>query len=127
MSRARLGALCTCLPIVACQAVFTGGVQALQIRCTSDADCPDGRPCQERSGLCDTCEQVFGGKTLVDVEVGRRFGGMRWSLGARNLFDTYPDKNTLDNGYGIFPWAGASPFGYNGRFVYTRAEILLGR
>jgi iron complex outermembrane receptor protein len=78
-------------------------------------------------GLCDTCEQVFGGKTLVDVEVGRRFSGMRWSLGARNLFDTYPDKNSLDNGYGIFPWAGASPFGYNGRFIYTRAEILLGR
>ena len=78
-------------------------------------------------GLCDTCEQEFGGKTLVDVEVGRRFGGVRWSLGARNLFDTFPDKNTLDNGYGIFPWAGASPFGYNGRFVYTRAEIVLGR
>jgi len=44
-----------------------------------------------------------------------------------NLFDVFPDKNTLDNGYGIFPWAGASPFGYNGRFVYTRAEMAVGR
>ena len=78
-------------------------------------------------GLCDTCEQEFGGKTLFDVEVGRRFGGVRWAVGARNLFDTYPDQNSLDNGYGIFPWAGASPFGYNGRFVYTRAEFVLGR
>jgi iron complex outermembrane receptor protein len=52
---------------------------------------------------------------------------VRWALGARNLFDTYPDQNSLDNGYGIFPWAGASPFGYNGRFVYTRAEFVLGR
>ena len=78
-------------------------------------------------GLCDTCDQEFGGKTLVDVEVGHRFSGVRWSLGARNLFDAFPDKNTLDNGYGIFPWAGASPFGYNGRFVYTRAEIVIGR
>lgn len=78
-------------------------------------------------GLCDTCEQVFRAKMLVDLEVGHRFGGMRWALGARNLFDTFPDKNTLDNGYGIFPWAGASPFGYNGRFVYTRAELVLGR
>ena len=78
-------------------------------------------------GLCDTCEQVFGGKTLFDAEVGRRFGGVRWALGARNLFNTYPDQNSLDNGYGIFPWAGASPFGYNGRFVYTRAEFVLGR
>jgi iron complex outermembrane receptor protein len=78
-------------------------------------------------GLCDDCDQQFGGKTLVDVEVGRRFGSVRWAVGARNLFDTFPDQNSLDNGYGIFPWAGASPFGYNGRFVYTRAEIGLGR
>ena len=70
---------------------------------------------------------MFGGKTLVDVEVGHRFSGVRWSLGARNLFDTFPDQNSLDNGYGIFPWAGASPFGYNGRFVYTRAELSWNR
>jgi len=78
-------------------------------------------------GLCDTCEQVFGGKTLFDVEAGHRFSGVRWSLGVRNLFDTFPDQNSLDNGYGIFPWAGASPFGYNGRFVYTRAELSWNR
>ena len=78
-------------------------------------------------GLCDTCDQLFGGKTLFDLEAGRQFGQVRWSLGVRNLFDTFPDKNTLDNGYGIFPWAGASPFGYNGRFVYVRAEAILGK
>ena len=70
---------------------------------------------------------MFGGKTLFDLEAGRQFGQVRWSLGVRNLFDTFPDKNTLDNGYGIFPWAGASPFGYNGRFVYVRAEAILGK
>ncbi len=74
-------------------------------------------------GLCGTCEQTFGARTLVDAEVGRQFGGVRWTLGVRNLFDTYPEQNTLDNGYGIFPWAGASPFGYNGRFIYTRAAM----
>jgi iron complex outermembrane receptor protein len=78
-------------------------------------------------GLCDTCDQLFGAKTLFDLEGGYRFRGVRWALGVRNLFDTYPDKNTLDNGYGIFPWAGASPFGYNGRFVYARAEMVFGR
>ena len=77
-------------------------------------------------GLCETCEQEFGGKVLFDLEAGRRFGASRIALGVRNLFDTYPDKNSLDNGYGIFPWAGASPFGYNGRFVYTRLELTLG-
>ena len=78
-------------------------------------------------GLCDTCDQLFGGKTLVDVEAGYHFRGARWSLGSRNLFNVFPDKNTLDNGYGIFPWAGASPFGYNGRFVYVRTEMVFGR
>jgi iron complex outermembrane recepter protein len=78
-------------------------------------------------GLCDTCDQEFGAKTLFDLEAGYRFRGARWALGARNVFDKFPDKNTLDNGYGIFPWAGASPFGYNGRFVYARAEMVFGR
>jgi iron complex outermembrane receptor protein len=78
-------------------------------------------------GLCDTCEQLFGGKTVFDLELGYRFRGTRWALGARNLFNMYPDKNSLDNGYGIFPWAGASPFGYNGRFVYVRTEMVFGR
>jgi iron complex outermembrane receptor protein len=78
-------------------------------------------------GLCDSCDQLFAAKTLFDVEAGHQFPGVRWSLGVRNIFNTYPDKNSLDNGYGIFPWAGASPFGYNGRFVYTRAEIAGGR
>ena len=74
-------------------------------------------------GLCSTCEQTFGARTLFDVEAGHQFPGIRFSLGVRNLFDVFPDKNSLDNGYGIFPWAGASPFGYNGRFIYTRAEL----
>jgi iron complex outermembrane recepter protein len=78
-------------------------------------------------GLCSTCDQTFGGKGLVDVELGRQFGDVRWSIGARNLFDVFPDQNSPDNGYGIFPWPGASPFGYNGRFVYVRGEAVLGK
>jgi len=60
----------------------------------------------------------------------------------RNLFDVYPDhpssqvivddstdppttaKDFNDN-FGIFPWAAASPFGYNGRYVYARTEVQL--
>ena len=78
-------------------------------------------------GLCDDCVQRFAGKALFDLETGYRLGAMRWALGARNLFNTYPGRNSLDNGYGIFPWAGASPFGYNGRFVYVRTEMVFGR
>jgi iron complex outermembrane recepter protein len=90
-------------------------------------------------GFCDLCRENYGGKSLVDAEVGYRFNQIKLALGARNLFDTYPDspsstvvvsddgstsKDFNDN-FGTFPWAAASPFGYNGRFVYARTEIQL--
>ena len=75
-----------------------------------------------------TDAEHYGGKTLVDAEIGYRFNQVNLSIGARNLFDVYPDQahaeyNNNDN---TFPWAAASPFGYNGRYLYTRAEIALG-
>jgi hypothetical protein len=49
----------------------------------------------------------------------------RWNdlpTGARNLFDEYPGKARLDfdDNFNVFPWAAASPLGYNGRFRYVR-------
>ena len=38
--------------------------------------------------------------------------------------DGSTSKDFNDN-FGTFPWAAASPFGYNGRFFYTRASIRL--
>jgi iron complex outermembrane receptor protein len=65
---------------------------------------------------------------------------MKLSLGVRNLFDTYPDQPSslvdigdgtpakdFNNNFGTFPWAAASPFGYNGRFIYARTEIQFAR
>jgi iron complex outermembrane receptor protein len=75
-------------------------------------------------GACEACGQTYGGKTLFDAEIGRRFRDLNISIGARNLFDTFPDRASLDNGFGIFPWPMASPFGYNGRYVYARAEMV---
>ena len=80
-------------------------------------------------GLCDDCREEYGGKGLVDAEVGWRFGLANVALGVRNIFDTYPDQAdpvTQLNSFGIFPWAAASPFGYNGRQVYVRTEIQFG-
>ena len=90
-------------------------------------------------GFCDLCRETYGGKGLVDAEVGYQFNLVRLSLGARNLFDTYPDRPSsqvvvaddgstskdFNDNFGIFPWAAASPFGYNGRYVYGRTEIQL--
>jgi iron complex outermembrane receptor protein len=90
-------------------------------------------------GFCDLCRENYGGKGLVDTEIGYRFNFVKLALGVRNLFDTYPDRpssqvvvdefgdtsQNFNDNFGTFPWAAASPFGYNGRFVYARTEIQL--
>jgi iron complex outermembrane receptor protein len=76
-------------------------------------------------GYCDECREEYGGKALVDAEVGWRFNAATISVGARNLFDTFPDIASETNSFGIFPWAAASPFGFNGRQIYVRTEVQL--
>ncbi|MGQ0702990.1 MAG: TonB-dependent receptor [Gemmatimonadales bacterium] len=73
-------------------------------------------------GACETCGQTYDERVLLDAEVGRRFPYVNLSIGARNLLDSYPGRASLDNGFGIFPWPMASPFGYNGRYLYVRLE-----
>jgi iron complex outermembrane receptor protein len=91
-------------------------------------------------GLCELCRETYGSKGLVDAELGYQFNLVKLAVGVRNLFDTYPDQPSSDvvvdpetgdrsldynNNFGTFPWAAASPFGYNGRYVYGRTEIQL--
>ena len=73
--------------------------------------------------------ETFKPSTLFDVEVGYRFEGVNLNIGSRNVFNVYPGKQTVEanTNNGTFIYPGASPFGYNGRFVYARAEILLNR
>ena len=100
-----------------------------------------GKFSSSQPGLCDLCRERYGAKALFDTEIGYRFDQVDLSVGVRNLFDTYPDrpsslafdaacgttsKDCNTNG-GVFPWAAASPFGYNGRYLYTRASITLSR
>ena len=105
-----------------------------------------GKFSSAQPGYCDLCRDSYGAKALFDAEVGYRFASIDLSLGVRNLFDTYPDQpksltdiNTggicapnsgtcakdYNNNFGVFPWAAASPFGYNGRYLYARAEMSL--
>lgn len=68
--------------------------------------------------------QNYRGKSLVDAELGfSPVQGFKLSIGGRNLFDVYPDRMNEGNGFDIFPWPPASPFGYNGRYLYTRLEV----
>ena len=48
-------------------------------------------------------------------------------IGGTIARDVYPDRMSSNNGFDIFPFPPASPFGYNGRFVYTRLEVDFGR
>jgi iron complex outermembrane receptor protein len=98
-----------------------------------------GKFSSAQPGFCDLCRDNYGAKTLADAEIGYRFNWFNLSIGARNLFDTYPDQPSslvdvdgagtpakdFNNNFGTFPWAAASPFGYNGRSVYLRIETEL--
>jgi iron complex outermembrane receptor protein len=79
-------------------------------------------------------DQTFGARWITDANVSytllRKY---TFTAGADNLFDVYPDRNaipgsptTSGTGYfGIFPYNAASPFGFNGRFVFGRLAIYL--
>jgi iron complex outermembrane receptor protein len=99
-----------------------------------------GKFSSAQPGYCDLCRDSYGAKSLFDAEIGYRFASIDLSLGVRNLFDTYPDQpksltivdgvnaaKDYNNNFGVFPWAAASPFGYNGRYLYARAEMRLNR
>jgi iron complex outermembrane receptor protein len=83
-----------------------------------------------------TLDQTFGAKWITDFSLSytllRRYS---LTVGADNVFDVYPDRNVnpgdpqTSNGgisnFGIFPYNGISPFGFNGRFVYTKLSLGL--
>ena len=72
-------------------------------------------------------DQTFSAKWLTDVEVGYEvYGGISLAVGANNVFDVYPDKQLKRNSFnGIFPYNGFSPFGFFGRYIYSRVNVRL--
>lgn len=91
-------------------------------------------------GSCDNSLNIqrFGSKILADVQVNYVFkdAGVKFSLGANNLFDTYPDKNVIGQSRagtiagivsspGVFEYSRRSaPFGFNGGYWYMRATYV---
>jgi len=88
-----------------------------------------GKFSSAQPAFTDGYTENYPARTLVDVEGAYQLMQVEFAIGARNVFDTYPGKAQLDfnNNFGVFPWAAASPFGYNGRFLYTRASWALPR
>ncbi len=69
-------------------------------------------------------DQKYGAKWVTDANISLPIiRSFRFTLGANNITDVYPDENIpANNNSGIFPYSatGPTPFGYNGRFVYAR-------
>lgn len=70
-------------------------------------------------------DRTFGAKWIADLEVGYNLSDhVTVSVGANNLFDTYPDRNGLiaatdgSGAYGSF-----APFGLSGGFYYARVGV----
>ena len=69
-------------------------------------------------------DQTFGAEWLTDLEIGYNFQRFTLAVGAQNLFDAFPDRNLPANSnLGIFTYPSHSPFGMNGRFVYSRVSF----
>ena len=101
------------------------------------AACPAATPnCTAVTNATGTLDQTFGAKWISDLSVSWLLRS-RFTItaGADNIFDVYPDRNlnpgdpaTTNGGisnFGMFPYNGISPFGFNGRFVYTRFSVGL--
>lgn len=74
-------------------------------------------------------DQTFSAEWVTDVEIAYTWKPITFAVGAQNVFDTFPDRNigpdaNLTGPVGaqeaIFTYPRNSPFGMNGRFVYSR-------
>jgi len=73
-------------------------------------------------------DEAFAAKTLFDADVGYEImPSLRVSLGAENIFNTFPDKNRkpANTSFGRFVYSrNVSQFGWNGGFYYARLRLL---
>lgn len=77
-------------------------------------------------------DQIYAPEWVADLELAYKWNRYTFAAGAENLLDTFPDRNkvynnppdntvfTAQSNNGIFTYPINSPFGMNGRFVYTR-------
>ena len=68
-------------------------------------------------------DQTFGAEWITDVEIAYTWRPLTFAVGAQNIGDNFPDTQTgADLNLGIFPYPRNSPFGMNGRFIYSRVS-----
>lgn len=78
----------------------------------------------------DADRQTFGAKVITDLSLSYQLiKSLRWTIGANNLFDIYPDKvrdgsSLQGDGYFLYSRTGQQ-FGFNGRYVFTRLAFTI--
>jgi iron complex outermembrane recepter protein len=72
----------------------------------------------------DLVSQEYTPKIQTDLELGYKVTDkFVLTVGSNNLLDVYPDKQRKDLAFtGIFQYDGTNPLGFNGRYVYARAN-----
>ena len=72
-------------------------------------------------------DQRLSPKAILDVDLEYRPSErLRLSAGSWNALNEFPDPARPEASYfGILAWPGASPFGFNGRYVYAKANVEL--
>jgi iron complex outermembrane receptor protein len=91
--------------------------------------------------VTDGGSQTYGAEVLTDLRINYQVtDDLSFNIGSNNLFDVYPDKNTIGNSRsgtiedassnivvsspGVFTYSRRSaPFGFNGAFYYAGAEF----
>lgn len=84
-------------------------------------------PVDEATNSLDN-DQVFSGKVITDLSFGYAISErLKLTLGSNNLFDIYPDLNSLANqSDGRFLYSRRSQqFGANGRYLFARVGFSL--
>jgi iron complex outermembrane receptor protein len=68
-------------------------------------------------------DQTFGAEWVTDVEIAYTWRPLTFAVGAQNIGDNFPDTQIgADLNLGMFPYPRNSPFGMNGRFIYSRVS-----
>jgi iron complex outermembrane receptor protein len=74
-------------------------------------------------------DEVFGAKMLFDVEAGYQVTkNFRLSIGADNIFNTFPDQNKKDANISLGRFIynrNVTQFGWNGGYYYAKVQMII--
>ncbi len=76
----------------------------------------------ETLGSTPAGDQTYDARVLLDASASYLLDRWRFTLGANNILNTYPEKNNASNYFnGILTYPLSSPFGFNGAYWYATA------